>query len=100
MLTRFSPHSRKTLSMLSSNIPLVVSDKSFKPGTSHIPEMISGRSVRISGSPPVSFIRATPKLTATLAIRTISSAVIFSAETLARFTSPSLWQNKHRLLHR
>jgi hypothetical protein len=79
---------------------LVVNDKSFKPGISDIPEIISGRSFRISGSPPVNLIRAIPKPTAIFDMRTISSTDIFSAEALARFTSPSLWQNKQRLLHR
>jgi hypothetical protein len=78
----------------------VVNDKSFKPGTEAMPETISGRSLRMSGSPPVNFTREMPRLMAILAMRTISSTVIFSAERFARFTSPSLWQYTQRLLHR
>jgi hypothetical protein len=75
-------------------VPLVVIERSFKLGIAAMPLTISQRSFRIRGSPPVSLILAMPKLTAILAILTISSTVISSAVPFEHevISSPSLWQ--------
>jgi hypothetical protein len=79
--------------MKPSIAPLVVIERSFKPGIAAIPLTMSHMSFRISGSPPVSLILEMPKLTAIFAMRTISPTVISSAVPFEHEeTSPSLWQ--------